>query len=538
MRSLFILGYLLLCFNNTFIASAQPFNWVVQLGSKYTDAPTQLIGDAQNNLYLTANFRDTLITDQGNTISRGEYDGIVAKYNSNGERLWLTQIGGEGFDELHHIAADGAGNTYAAGFTNDTIVVQTDTVRINQANSSQLFITRLNASGIPQWIRSIGSNFGTVGISGFAVDGQGNSYIGGYFQDTIVWNTDTIVANSGADGFLAKYNSSGVLQWQRPITGNASEVVRHISLDAAGNVWVVGSFNDKLLLDSNVLTATEGTFDTFLAQYNTNGELIWAKQLFTHDLIADRLASATNGGAYISGTAYATTTIDNTATIDEAGNGEIFVAYLDANGALVWAKGYDATPQLQYIQQLTVAANGDLYATGKFAYQLAFGNATLVTTDQSQACVLHFGSAGNEISALQYAASMGVATALDSNGSCYTTGYFLGEATIGNNNLTSWGMYDVVLAKINDDFINASNNVVAPHRVLQIAPNPAQSYLQISDDGNGNNDYCYVLSDLSGRVITQTNSHYLNVQDIARGMYLLTQYERGMQVAVAKLILQ
>ena len=54
--------------------------------------------------------------------------------------------------------------------------------------------------------------------------------------------------------FLAKYGTNGGLQWLARSTGRFAEG-RGIIVDAAGNVFLTGSFRNSLLLESSSFTA-------------------------------------------------------------------------------------------------------------------------------------------------------------------------------------------------------------------------------------------------------------------------------------------
>jgi Beta-propeller repeat len=90
---------------------------------------------------------------------------------------------------------------------------------------------------------------------GIAVDAAGNSYVTGYFSGTATFGGNQILPSAGSsvDIFVAKYDTSGALQWVKSAGGSGSDYGRGIAVDATGNSYVTGFFSNY---------ATFGEIDT------------------------------------------------------------------------------------------------------------------------------------------------------------------------------------------------------------------------------------------------------------------------------------
>jgi hypothetical protein len=126
-------------------------------------------------------------------------------------------------------------------------------------------IAKYNSSGTIQWQQRLtDSNANRVAIKGLDVDSSGNVYGAGYYSNT---NAN----NSYFNPFVVKYNSSGTIQWQRyliPQKTSAASQARGVAVDSSGNVYVVGEVYE-----------TAGGRYAFLAKYNSSGTFQWIRKI-------------------------------------------------------------------------------------------------------------------------------------------------------------------------------------------------------------------------------------------------------------------
>src|SRR5690606_37805806 len=75
-----------------------------------------------------------------------------------------------------------------------------------------------------------------------AVDGAGNVYLTGYTPSTssISAGGHQNSAGGNQDGFLVKFNSSGVRQWATYYGGPADDYIQSCCLSASGDIYVTG----------------------------------------------------------------------------------------------------------------------------------------------------------------------------------------------------------------------------------------------------------------------------------------------------------
>ncbi len=234
--------------------SSGVLQWVRQLGS--VSAP---LGASSGDDYCQGITTDTsgnvycggYTTGSLGEANGGSADAFIAKYNSSGTLLWVRQLGSvsapagaSSVNEIcNGITTDSFGNIYCGGNTNSSLA---------EANGggSDAFIAKYNSLGILQWVRQLGSMSAPSGASGgndscnsIATDTSGNIYCAGQTYGSLG------EANGGLfDAFIAKYNSSGTLQWVRQLgsvsapsgasIGNDS--CNSIATDTSANVYCGG----------------------------------------------------------------------------------------------------------------------------------------------------------------------------------------------------------------------------------------------------------------------------------------------------------
>ena len=220
---------------------------------------------------------------------------FIAKYNSDGTLAWATNPTDLWNHGAYAIAVDSSGNSYVTGWFQSTVIFGPG-VNLTAAGASDIFVVKYNSNGTAAWASRAGgpqvSGFGNDGFDeghGIALDGSGNSYVTGWFASTATFGpgepNQTQLTTSGIDDiFVAKYNSNGTLAWARGIGSTNSDIGSAISVDGSGSAYVTGRFTGTVTFGSGepnqtqLTSASASFYDIFVAKYNGNGTLAWAKQ--------------------------------------------------------------------------------------------------------------------------------------------------------------------------------------------------------------------------------------------------------------------
>jgi hypothetical protein len=137
------------------------------------------------------------------------------------------------------------------------------------AGGADAFLVKYSSAGVLLWTRTLGSSGDDLARS-VTVDPGGNAYIAGYSNGNLGGN----INQGNGDAFIAKYDGSGTLQWTKLLGSSGQEFGYAVKADSDGSVYVTGSTDGDLDGNSNV-----GLEDVFLAKYDSAGSKKWTKTL-------------------------------------------------------------------------------------------------------------------------------------------------------------------------------------------------------------------------------------------------------------------
>jgi hypothetical protein len=139
----------------------------------------------------------------------GGWDSWVAKYNTNGNLLWIKQFGTGGDDSAHSIATDSKGNVYLTGWTDGDLGSP-------NAGSWDAWVAKYDTNGNLLWTNQLGTPSADTTYDGVDTDSLGNVYAG--------WTNGDLGGKSagGLDAWVAKYNTKGYLFWTEQLGTSSS----------------------------------------------------------------------------------------------------------------------------------------------------------------------------------------------------------------------------------------------------------------------------------------------------------------------------
>jgi hypothetical protein len=101
----------------------------------------------------------------------------------------------------------------------------------------------------------------------------------GSFDDTLVIEGDTVIAQNYSDLVIRRLNSNHEIIWTQVLQCEGYEYITNVQIDASGNVYVIGYFEGIKLDAGDTSILNIGKNDGFLAKYDQNGNLLWLKSI-------------------------------------------------------------------------------------------------------------------------------------------------------------------------------------------------------------------------------------------------------------------
>ena len=251
------------------------------------------------------------------------YDAFVAKLDSSGNLSWITFLGGNGSDFGRGIDVDFSGNIYVVGGSDGT---WGSPIQSHAGGGYDGFAAKLDSTGARTWNTFQGSG-GDDQTWGVALDVSGNAYLAGYSNDT--WGSPVIAYDADYDGFAAKLNSNGALIWNTFLGGNGEEHSHAIALDGSGTIYVTGYSTDTWGSPVRAYTSN----DVFAAKLTSSGALTWNTFLGGAGADAGYALALSGGDIYVTG--YSTDTWGSPDRAYTSGF-DSFAAKLNTSGVLTW----------------------------------------------------------------------------------------------------------------------------------------------------------------------------------------------------------
>jgi hypothetical protein len=264
--------------NDAFVASYDLTGnllWAKSEGSMYNERALGVTYDNSGNVIICGHFTDTTRFNGSTIIGHGDRDSYVAKYDMNGNFLWMKHSGGPGKDEAKSVVCDASGNIYVCGMYSDGAVFGSQT--FNTANTAwgkfyDIYIAKYSPDGSLLWVKRGIGDYDDVAW-GITIDNSGKLFITGEFSN-VQFDGFNLWTTGKCDVFVACYDQNGNFQWA--VSGGESDVDRARGIGTDGsNIFITGHFDNTATFGSYSITSAD-SMDIFIAALDNNGNFMWA----------------------------------------------------------------------------------------------------------------------------------------------------------------------------------------------------------------------------------------------------------------------
>ncbi|MCB0543503.1 MAG: tail fiber domain-containing protein [Saprospiraceae bacterium] len=423
--------------------------FIGQAGGIDSEQGYGIAADAAGNIYVTGAFRGTATFDSQTLTSSGNSDAFVVKYDPTGNVLWAIAGGGSGSDAGAGIATDALGYVYVTGWFSNTATFGSQSVA--SSGEEDVFVAKYDAAGNVMWVVSAGGANEDFGLD-IATEAGGNVNISGFFQGTATFGSQTLTGSGQEDVFTAKFDAVGNVLWVASGGGSSQDYGNSLVADASGNVYVTGWFTNAATFGSQTLTSA-GSRDVFVVKYDPAGNVLWAADGGgTSNDLGQGITADAAGNVYVTGSFQGTATFGSQ-TATSTGVEDVFIAKYDAAGNVVWVAGAGGA-NTEIGNSIAMDAAGNAYVTGNFSGTTSLGSQNLSSMGSYDVFAFKADATGNILWAVGGGgpnSDSGTGIVADAAGKVYVTGHFQGTAIFGSRTLTSAGSFDMFVIQYTSD---------------------------------------------------------------------------------------
>jgi hypothetical protein len=514
-------------------SNAQNYVWAKGEGGIGNDAAYSVTSDEAGNTYVTGNLAGVAdfsgVTAQG----KGVYEIFIAKYSPTGNLIWVKTAGGKGNDVGYAIQYQN-GYLYLAGKFEDTAYFENTTLISH--GDGDAFVAKYDNNGNLIWVTGGGGQRLDY-VSGLTLDDNGSIYVSGTYQASATFSgTQITTSNLFGESFVASYNNNGALQWVKSATGTAFNLLKGITYDNNGGLFITGYFGGGFSIDSISILSNTPSYDIVLGKLTTNGDVVW----LTHagsiaEDAGQSVCADKDGNAFVTGY-FTRTAYFDADSIQYLDYNDVFIAKYDANGHYQWViPGYGTQLDIGYA--IATDNEGNIYTGGMFENAINFSGHTVSGIDRD-VFIVSYTNNGNfrwldKANGVLTSAALGIH--VKQNNNIAICGYYLHDLMFGSIPIDYSTYNDLFAAEYHQPLVSGINRI-EENSLISVYPNPMGEVCNLKL--NTGSSAQIMLTDISGKLISSTtfNGNYqLNTAALATGVYLL-QVDVAGEKQVLKLV--
>lgn len=313
---------------------------------------------------------------------------------------WVLTLNGPSVEvEIDAIASDNYRNVFISGKFEDTLTIAGDSNPLVSAGMADIMLIKYDSTGNHLWTRQYGG-IGEDNVFDAVCDNSGSIILGGYFQDTLILDSEVLISEGGLDGFMAKIDGNGNVLWAISYGGVGDEGSNEISVDQYGNIFTCVDSDGDITIGSYNFINT-GLKDSYLMALNNAGVVSWVRSIEGAGTIrgksiaVDSIGNVLFGGDF-SGPNAAIDELENANAFNSFGAHDAFLSSWTVNGDLNWTKSWGGNGS-DLCKGLTTNNLGEIYACGTFENTSVFDNQSLSSAGQKDFFLWKLDSQGNTI---------------------------------------------------------------------------------------------------------------------------------------------
>ena len=547
--------------------------WGTAIGGSNAEEISSIIKTTDGGYLVGGSFKSSSIElENGQIISNhgstNNYDGMVIKYDENGECEWAKSVGGSDYDYIKSVAETKDGGIIAGGYFNSSSITVGEKILTSKGSYDGLII-KYSSTGEVEWVQSIGGRYDDS-IKSLTSTEDGGIIAGGYFSSSSITVGEETLTNHNSgyyDGLIIKYSESGEVEWAKSIGGSSSDRINSVTETEDGGIIVGGDFENSIIIGEETLTS-KGESDGLIIKYSESGEVKHVNRVggSTVDEITS-IIETTDGGYLVGGYFYSISSIDlgNGQSINSHGSGYtdgMLIKY-DERGECEWGKSIGGT-HADSIESIIETTDGEYLIGGSFkSSSIELGNGKIISNHGGTNCYDGMLIKYDKNGECKWGKSIGESShdsintvAEIENGGIIVGGYFENSIIIGEETLISKGSLDCLIIKLKEESV--LEPVVTDAKSIGGTDADSITFVCATSDGGyiaggyysnsimiggqnyiskGSTDGLIIKYDLMGEVEWVSNIERINIESVIEtvdGGYLVGGYFYGSSITVGE----
>ena len=245
--------------------------WVVQGAGLGIDEGLCLSTSSTNDIYVGGFFESTLNIGSFNLSTGFTEALFLAKIDHVGNVIWAKQtvMGESGHAAINDIIIDSSGDIVFTGYFFMEITFQNTTL-LSYDESDDIFIAKYNNNGDEIWVKQAGGDSNDNG-NGIDVDESGNIYLAGEFRLTATFDSFILTStDNNSDLFFGKLDPSGNFIWIEQGSGAQRDAPYSVSYNQINGVAICGTYTSDFTIGDSTFNSG-ATDDIFVANFSPSG---------------------------------------------------------------------------------------------------------------------------------------------------------------------------------------------------------------------------------------------------------------------------
>lgn len=291
-----------------------------------------------------------VVTDETNDNKYGFEDIYVVKLNHSGIVEWQKKLGGNQNDYANSIEQTTDGGYIIAGKTNSN---NGDVVNKKEENGYDYWIIKLDKNGNLQWQKIFGGDSFDE-ANDVKQTSDGGYIVAGTSRSNFTNKERKILDGFNTKNWILKLDREGNIEWQNVFGGSGYEYSINI-YQSNDKGYIIGGYINESTITS------QSNYDFTLIKLNDKGVVQWQKKYGgTNDEVLFSLQQTQDGGYIMAGS---TNSIDGDVTNVKGGGIDFWVVKLNADGEIIWQKAIGETAD-DYITSIQETPDGGYIMVG------------------------------------------------------------------------------------------------------------------------------------------------------------------------------